>query len=113
LVEVLRTKDFTVEPAGIASQPFFKVEGTTLLVDGTTVEVFEFPDEPTMWAAMPGLGPAGELALNNPPRITTIECSNPPYFYSSGRIIVFYAGNDARIIQALADMTEGRSLIRE
>lgn len=98
LVDALRAKGLTVEPAGPVSQPFFDVEGTRLQVDGTEVQVFEFADAAAAQATIAQLGPDG-----NPPTMI-IDWVGPPHFYQAGRIVVLYVGEEAQVIQALTEI---------
>ena len=97
LVDTLRAKGLTVEPAGSVSQPFFDVEGSLLQVQGADVQVFEFADADAARAAMATIGPDG-----NPPTMM-IDWVAAPHFYQAGRLIVLYIGDDAAVTQALND----------
>ncbi len=97
LVDTLRAKGLTVEPAGSVSQPFFDVEGSLLQVQGADVQVFEFADADAARAAMATIGPDGN------PATMMIDWVAAPHFYQAGRLIVLYVGDDAAVTQALND----------
>lgn len=99
LVDALRAKGLTVEPAEKVSQPFFAVEAQTINVNGQTVQVFEYDNEVQMNSDAAKVSPNGSSIGNS-----MITWVGPPQFYKAGRIIVLYVGKDATVLGALNDV---------
>ena len=96
LVEALQALGSTVEEVGEVDQPFFDVDARILQVDGQTVEVFEFSDEAAREAAAGTIEPNASMIGSIIP-----EWVDVPHFWSEGRVIVLYVGQDQTVIDRL------------
>ena len=77
-------------------QPFLSVKGQIISVDDQDVQVFEYRNVP-----------AAELDKKkiNDTRATSMAMwIAPPHFFQSGRLIVLYVGETARVLDELADL---------
>lgn len=96
LVGALRQAWAEVESAGTISQPFFSVGAEILLVDGSEVQVFEFPDaQARMEQAELVAADGGSIGTTMATWIST------PHFFEAGRLIVLYVGEDEELLQLL------------
>jgi hypothetical protein len=96
LIDALRAQGATIEPNGDVSQPFFAVEGQVIQVNGQDIQVFEYADEATAVAEAELVAPDGSSVAT-----TMVSWIGPPHFYSAGRLIVPYVGDDATTIDLL------------
>jgi len=96
LVDALRAQDAVIEPSGKVSQPFFTVKGRVIQVNSQDVQVFEYADEAAADAE-------AELVAPNGSSVGTMMVTwmGSPHFYSAGRLIVLYVGDDAAAIDLL------------
>jgi len=96
LVDALRAQDAVIEPSGEISQPFFTVKGQVIQVNSQDAQVFEYADEAAADAE------AELVALDGSSVGTTmVTWVGSPHFYSAGRLIVLYVGDDAATIDLL------------
>jgi hypothetical protein len=95
LIDALRAAGHTSNPTGFAQQPFLSGSGNTVQVDGETIQVFEYPDEAA------ARGDAAKIPADaNIPGVS-VSWPAQPHFYQTGRIIVIYAGTDAKLLASL------------
>jgi hypothetical protein len=99
LVDALQALGSDVQEAGAVDDPFFNVDARNLQVDGQNVQVFEFPDEASRQTAADTIHPSAS-------QIGTIipEWIDVPRFWSSGRVIVLYVGQDQTVIDRLSSV---------
>ncbi len=99
LVDALRAASHVVEPAGAVQQPFFSAEGQVISVDGSDVQVFEYPEAETAAAESVQIAPgAGSVGTS---MITWVAT---PHFYAKDRLIVLYVGDDEAVVGALNEV---------
>ena len=96
LVEGLRGAGVTVEVGGDIQQPFFSVAGRTLMVNGQTVQVFEYASEAAMQREAALVSPDGGTIGTS-----SILWTATPHFYRKGLLIVVYLGADPAVRRAL------------
>jgi hypothetical protein len=99
LVGALEALGSTVEEAGEVDQPFFDVDAGIVQVDGQNVEVFEFPDEAARETAAGTIEPNASMIGSMIP-----EWVDVPHFWSAGRLIVLYVGQDQTVIDRLTSV---------
>lgn len=99
LVEALEGLGSSVEGTGEVDQPFFDVDARTIEVDGQTVQVFEFPDEASRETASGTIDPNASMIGSMIP-----EWVDVPHFWTEGRLIVLYVGQDQTVIGRLTSV---------
>jgi len=96
LIDVLKAAGASVEPEGQVNQDFFSVTGQTILLNGQSVQVFEYAD------AAQAEAEASEISEDGGSVGTSmIMWIDAPHFYRSGKLIVLYVGSDAGATAAL------------
>lgn len=98
LVDGLRQAGLTAAEAGEISQPFFTVEGQILEVDGEQVQVFEFADATAAAEAATLVSEDGSAVGTS-----QVDWVGTPHFFSIGRLIVIYVGDNETVLSALAE----------
>jgi hypothetical protein len=96
LVNDLTAAGLEPTPAGTVMQPFFDVTAQILTVNGQDIQVFEFPDAQARLAAENTISATGEVIGTFQPAWLDI-----PNFWSHGRILVLFIGDDFNVIQRL------------
>jgi hypothetical protein len=96
LVDAFRAQGATIEPSGDVSQPFFTVEGQVIGANGQDIQVFEYADEAAADAEAELVAADGSSVGT-----TMVTWVGSPHFYSAGRLIVLYVGDDATTIDLL------------
>jgi hypothetical protein len=86
----------TAEPARTVSQAFFGPEGQVVSINGQDVQVFEFPGEQEVNAAVQSISQDGSSIGTS--MVTWVAA---PHFYKGGRLIVLYVGEDGAVIEVL------------
>ena len=120
LAEDLRAAGAEVEigPLGSSSVFGFPAPSRNYTVDESLVHVYEFPTLEDAKVAAAGVGPDGWST-----GMGFVDWTDSPHFFSSGKLIVFYIGNDVEILTLLeqvvgaqfagsASVTPGRQEIR-
>ena len=95
-VAAVRSTGATAESAGTVSQVFFRPEGQVVSLDGQDVQVFEFPGEEEVNAAIQSISQDGSSIGT-----TMVTWVAAPHFYAAGRLIVLYVGEDRGVIEVL------------
>jgi len=96
LIDALRQAGATVTIGDQIEQPFLSVTGTQVAVNGSDVQLFEYPDEATAQAD------AAKLADTLAGRGTTmLNWVASPHAYRAGRVLVLYVGDDPAILKLL------------
>jgi len=95
-VAAVRLAGATAEPAGTVSQVFFGPEGQVVSINGQDVQVFEFPGEEEVNAAVQSISQDGSSIGT-----TMVTWVAAPHFYRAGRLIVLYVGEDGGVIEVL------------
>jgi hypothetical protein len=97
LVEALSAGGGSVELGGPVQQAFFAVEGRSLTLNGSDVQVFEYPSVSAREADSALISPDGsEIGT------TMVTWVDQPTFWAKGKLIVLYVGRDQAIIDLLA-----------
>jgi hypothetical protein len=95
-VAAVRLAGATAEPAGTVSQAFFGPEGQVVKINGQDVQVFEFPGDQEVNAAVQSISQDGSSIGTS--MVTWVAA---PHFYKGGRLIVLYVGEDGGVIEVL------------
>lgn len=96
LLDSLRTAGAMVEPVGELSQPFFSVEVRLITVNGADVQVLEYDDVKDAEEQVAHISPDGEWVGD-----THVNWVDVPHFFTRGRLIVLYVGDESVIIKLL------------
>jgi hypothetical protein len=86
-------------PAGTLEQPFFDVAARVLTVNGEDIQVFEFADVQTRQTAEDTITAGGSVIGTS--QITWVDIPN---FWSRGRILVLYIGQNEELIDLLDEV---------
>jgi hypothetical protein len=89
--------------AGTLEQPFFDVEARVLTVNGEDIQVFEFADVQTRQDAEDTISAGGSVIGTS--QLTWVDIPN---FWSRGRILVLYIGQNAELISLLDEVVGQR-----
>ena len=108
LLSYLRSSGVVVEEKGEASWSFFyDVKGRRVTVNETSIVVYEYGNAGTMGAEARCVSPDGYGIRkdwgNGTGLAQQVSWIGPPHFYKAGRIIVFYCGDNASMINLLQD----------
>ncbi len=96
LVTALRDNGSAVDSLGPISQPLFEPDGIVISVDGSEVQVFEYPNgEDALLAAGTISSDGGSIGT------TMVSWIEAPHFFRSGSLIVLYVGEEDAIVEAL------------
>lgn len=103
LINKLRAEGLRVEAAadGDLAQPFFSVPARLVVVNGVTLQVFEYGSTAAADAESSRVNAQGTSVGTT--MLTWVE---PPHFYKSGKLIILFVGNDEHILKVL-DRTLG------
>jgi len=96
LIQRLRATGATVEPSGEVEQPFFAVQGRIILVNGAPVQVFEYSDAASASRDAAKVSPDGSEFGT-----AIVTWVGTPHFYTAGRLIVLYVGDDKAVTAPL------------
>jgi hypothetical protein len=99
LLVSLQDAGFEVETSASITQPFFEPEARIITAGGQEMQVFEFPSEEEAVSA------AGTISADGGSIGTSmVTWIKPPHFFSSGRLILIYLGEDAAFISSLEEL---------
>jgi hypothetical protein len=96
LVASLAGHGLPVEELGVADGTPFSVEAHSLILEGQSVSVYEYPDSESRERDSSTIAMAGWSVNNNP-----VEWTGNPHYWLLDRLIVLYLGDDASVITAL------------
>jgi hypothetical protein len=99
LVDNLRAAGATVEPVGEMEQAFFTPVGYVIRVNGTDVQVFEYPDAEAAGAEAALVSDDGTSIGT-----TMVTWLESPHFYQLERIIVLHVGEEHAITALLESL---------
>ena len=105
LADELRSAGAEVEPGSDIRQPFFSVPGRVLTVNGSDVQIFEYPNIEAAQAEASTVAPDGSSIGT-----TMISWVATPHFYMSGTLIVLYVGEDPAL-QRLLEKVAGKVVV--
>ena len=89
----------SVEVVDVGAWGPFSVEGIHLIVDGHDVRIMEYPDVAASRQEAATIGMEG-WSVNNTP----VEWIGWPHFWTEGRVIVLYLGEDPAAIEMITDV---------
>ena len=96
LVDALKQSVTVAETSETVNQPFFKVQGRIVRVEGEDVQVFEYADAaPAQADAQLVSADGGQIGT------TSILWVAPPHFYRRDRVVALYVGSSVRVVDAL------------
>ena len=95
LIKARRAQQLKVRVLGAIERPLLPGTGTSLIVNGAEVQVFEYTDDTAVQAAVAMINPDGSLVD------VDIDWDGSPHFYHSGRLIALYVGDNEAITKAL------------
>lgn len=98
-IDKLTDSGASVELRESVSQPFLSVQGQILRVNGEDVQVFEYPDPTVLQADTSQISPDGSSTST-----TMITWIATPHFFSSGRLLVLYVGDNDDLLSTLEQM---------
>jgi hypothetical protein len=104
LLRYLRDSGASIVEKGEIHESFFDVEGRSVTVNGSAIQVFEYANTEAMEAEASCVSSEGFTITKEKGDIGVGYCVgwiNPPHFYKAGRIIVIYIGDDDSIISLL------------
>lgn len=96
LVTALRDSGFAVEPMDSIVQPFFEPKAQVIEIDGGQIQIFEFPSEAEARSAADSISADGGSIGTS--MVSWVET---PHFFSSGKLIALYVGEQVEVIGAL------------
>ena len=96
LVQTLRGAGAMASTVGHFEQPFFSVRGVIVEVEGVSLLVMEYPSEAARWLEARQIAPDGMLIGTRP-----VTWANSPNFWTWGKTIVLYLGEDTRMVSLL------------
>jgi hypothetical protein len=99
VVAALRSLDAELEEDGQVDEPLFDVNTHLLRINGQEVQIFEFPDEAARQAAAETISPTAATIGTVIP-----EWVDTPHFWSRGRVIVLYVGQDQPTVDLLTSV---------
>jgi len=86
------------EATNVLESRFFAVPGVALVVPGRRILAYEFADEPEA-QAQAGLVSSDGSGIGN----KYVGWRDAPHFFSGGRLIVIYQGDDEKVLDALEE----------
>ena len=98
LAEDFRSAGAEVEIGSLGSSTIFGIPASSrnYTVDDALVHVYEFPTQEDADAAAAGVGPDG-WSMGR----AFVDWTDSPHFFSTGKLIVFYIGNDIATLMLL------------
>ena len=96
LVKALEAAGAKVESGDSITQEFFTPEGHTFKVNGTDLQVFEYPSADAMEQEAAKVAPNGGSVGTS-----MMMWVDTPHFYKTGRVIVLYLGKDKALLDLL------------
>jgi hypothetical protein len=94
--EALVSEGAEVQNDSKIEQPFFSTPGEVILVDGESLQVFEYPDSARAEADASLVSPDGSSIGTS-----MVSWIGPPHFFQAGKLIVIYIGENQSLIQQL------------
>lgn len=96
LVDALRLDGATIEPGGNVEQPFFKVPGQVIRVNGQDVQVFEYENEAARQVDSSQISSDGSTIGTS-----IVTWMDTPHFWAKGKTIVLYIGKNQATVDLL------------
>ena len=104
LLRYLRDSDTSIVEEGEVDEEFFDIEGRSVTVNGSAIEVYEYANVEDMESEASCVSPDGFGITKERGDMVVhkgVSWINPPHFYKAGRIIVIYIGDNDSIISLL------------
>ena len=99
LVAAFQTAGMIVELGGPIDQPFFKVQGQSLKVNGGDVQVYVYDTAQAMEADASQISADGSSIGTN-----MADWTGTPHFFKTGNILVLYLGDDQTVLGLLTNI---------
>jgi len=99
LIDDLRNEGATVESNGLVNQPFFSVQGRIITVNGSDVQVFQYPNKDTADSDANRVSDDGFQVGS-----AMMGWIASPHFFKDGKVIVIYVGDDVEVISILTEV---------
>lgn len=99
LLLALQTSGATAEVVDTVIQDFFTPEGSIVMVNGESIQVFEYESPAAMEEEASQVAPDGGSVGTS-----MMMWVDAPHFYKAGRIIVLYVGSDITVLGLLDDL---------
>ena len=99
LLDDFNTAHHTVTELGSIASPYFNIDGRQIQVSGENVQIFEFNNAISAWIARLQVSPDG-YSINQ----QDIQWLSTPHFYSTGRYIVLYNGDNFDLISIIENL---------
>lgn len=96
LITALAGTGAQVEKVGQVNQPFFSVPGQVISLNGSEVQIFVYADEASAQKEAAQVSPEGTAVGGS-----SMMWLATPHFYSDGRAIALYIGDDAATLALL------------
>lgn len=96
LIAALKSTGATVEKVGDVAQPFFSVPGQVVSLNGHDVQLFVYADAASAQKEAAQVAPEGTAVGGS-----SMMWLATPHFYSDGRAIALYIGDDAATLSLL------------
>jgi len=98
-IDDLRLAAESVAITGKVDQPFFSVPAQNIVVNGEDVQVFEYLDSTAAKSEAAQISADGSSVGT-----TMVSWVAPPHFFTRGRLIVLYVGENIAVMSALTDV---------
>jgi hypothetical protein len=105
LLHYLRDSGASIGEEGESHVPFFGIEGRSVTVNESAIQVFEYANAEAMESEASRVSSDG-FTIRKESSIMSVDWIGPPHFYKAGRIIVIYIGDDDSIIRLLENALE-------
>jgi ABC-type transporter Mla subunit MlaD len=99
LVAAFRAVGMTVELGGPIDQPFFKVQGQSLKVNGGDVQVYVYDSAQAMEADASQISADG-----NSIGTSMADWTGTPHFFKTGNVLLLYLGDDQTLLGLLQNL---------
>jgi hypothetical protein len=96
LVAAFQAAGMTVEPGAPIDQPFFKVQGQSLKVNGGDVQVYVYDTAEAMEADASQISADGSSIGTS-----MVDWTGTPHFFKTGNILIVYLGDDQTVLGSL------------
>lgn len=93
---LLKASGNHVDIGGVKKLPPFEPMGKELSVNGSAIQLFEFPGSTETAAVAATIAPDGSRIGS-----TEMNWEAPPHFFRTDRVIVLYLGSDSTTVRAL------------
>ena len=100
VLSALRARGLPMTPSGMVRQPFFAPRARVYANPGGDVHTWLFESERRARAAAAGISKDGST-IRSGGKVSNVHWIGPPHWFRLRRLLVLYAGADAKTITAL------------